>query len=253
METISLRLMRRRLSERKAGTLRLGRDRLGLRPWGGEAGAGLIVLLDSGAVVADATTTRVIETATAAGYRRLVTSALSGIESEPFLRAGFRPCQRLALLARPIQSRLPTRRTETVIRRARRRDHSSVLAVDHAAFDPFWRTDHAGLRDALRATPYRRFRVVRPGPHSGVNGYAICGRSGPIGYLQRLAVAPDQQGQGTGEALVIDGLRWMGRWGVSQAWVNTPHHNSGALRLYERLGFELVPPGLQVLELNLAP
>lgn len=51
-------------------------------------------------------------------------------------------------------------------------------------------------------------------------------------------------------ALVMDGLRWMARCGATQAWVNTPMHNTGALRLYERLGFELVPPGLQVLELS---
>ena len=48
----------------------------------------------------------------------------------------------------------------------------------------------------------------------------------------------------------MDGLRWMARCGATQAWVNTPMHNTGALRLYERLGFELVPPGLQVLELS---
>ena len=128
-----------------------------------------------------------------------------------------------------------------------------MLAVDQAAFEPFWQLDQAGLRDALRATPFRHFRVVGNDADTALAGYAISGRSGPAGYLQRLAISPHQQGQGTGAALVIDGLRWMARWGVTQAWVNTPQHNTGALRLYERLGFEQVPPGLQVLERVLEP
>ena len=126
-----------------------------------------------------------------------------------------------------------------------------MLAVDHAAFELFWHLDRAGLHDALRATPFRHFRVARHEAETGLAGYAISGRSGPAGYLQRLATSPGQQGQGVGAALVVDGLRWMARWGATQAWVNTPQHNTGALKLYERLGFEQVPPGLQVLELDL--
>ena len=196
-------------------------------------------------------TSAAIEAATGRGYNRLRTSALSGIESEPFIRAGFEPCQVLALLSRPIANGLPSANSSVAIRRARRRDQSSVLAVDHAAFELFWHLDQAGLHDALRATPFRHFRVARHEADTELAGYAISGRSGPAGYLQRLAISPCQQGQGVGAALVVDGLRWMARWGATQAWVNTPQHNTGALRLYERLGFEQVPPGLQVLELDL--
>ena len=256
-------------------TLRLGGDRLRLRPWAGEAGTGLLILLTPGTAVSDAAATAAVEAAIARGYHSLRTSALSHIESEPFLRAGFEPCQQLALLTRPIQSGLPPRNGSTAIsrfvgvrnllgglpdpngsiaiRRARRRDHPSVLAVDHDAFEPFWQLDQAGLHDALRATPFRHFRVARQNADAALTGYAISGRSGPSGYLQRLAISPSQQGQGAGAALVIEGLRWMARWGATQAWVNTPQHNTGALRLYERLGFELIPPGLQVLEQVLEP
>lgn len=240
-----------RLSGQKSVTLRLGQDRLRLRPWAGEAGTGLLILLTPGRAVSESAAAAAVESARARGYRRLRTSALSRLESEPFLRVGFHPCQQLALLSRPIQSGLPERNGSIAIRRARRRDHPSVLAVDHAAFEPFWQLDQAGLNDALRATPFRHFRVARQDADTGLTGYAISGRSGPAGYLQRLAISPNQQGQGAGAALVVDGLRWMARWGATQVWVNTPRHNTGALRLYERLGFEQIPPGLQVLELNL--
>lgn len=245
-----------RRSGQKSVTLRLGQDRLRLRPWAGEAGTGLLILLTSGRAVAESTAAAAVDTAIHRGYHRLRTSALSQVESEPFLRAGFQPRQQLVLLSRPIQARPPKDSSSQgngsiAIRRARRSDHSSVLAVDHDAFEPLWRLDQAGLNDALRATPFRHFRVARQNADAAVAGYAISGRSGPAGYLQRLAIAPSQQGQGAGAALVVDGLKWMARWGATQAWVNTPQHNAGARRLYERLGFEEVPPGLQVLELGL--
>ena len=233
-------------------TLRLGHHSLRLRPWASETEIGQLILLTSGSAVSDAAVAASIESASAQGYLRIRTSALSHIEAEPFLRAGFEPSQQLALLSRPIQSLLSKRIGGVSIRRARRRDHSSVLDVDHAAFEPFWQLDPVGLHEALRATPFRRFRVARPGPDKALAGYAISGRSGPSGYLQRLAISPRQQGQGAGTALVIDGLTWMARWGATQAWVNTPQQNTVALHLYERLGFEPVPPGLQVLELELS-
>ena len=214
-------------------------------------GTGLLILLTPGSAVSDAAVTASIESAEAQGYLRIRTSALSHIEAEPFLRAGFQLTQQLALLSRPIQPRLSERNGSIALQRARRRDRTSVLAVDHAAFEPFWQLDPVGLHEALRATPFHRFRVARKDSESALAGYAISGRSGPTGYLQRLAISPSQQGQGAGTALVIDGLLWMARWGATQAWVNTPQHNTSALRLYERLGFEPIPPGLQVLELEI--
>lgn len=251
-----------RQAARSGKILRLGGDRLRLRPWASESRIGLLIQLTSGSAVSGATVAASIESAATQGYLRIRTSALSHIEAEPFLRAGFQPCQQLALLSRPIQSgfsyrgggftiRTAHRDAGISIRRARRRDRPSVLAVDQAAFEPFWQIDRHGLLDTLRATPFRHFRVVRSDSDKALTGYAISGRSGSAGYLQRLAISPRQQGQGAGAALVIDGLRWMARWGTTQAWVNTPQHNTEAVRLYERLGFEQVPPGLQVLELGL--
>ncbi len=121
--------------------------------------------------------------------------------------------------------------------------------MDDAAFPLDWRLGRDGLADALKATPHSRFRVAREGGRPV--GYAVCGRSGREGYVQRLAVAASSRGQGLGRALTLDGLRWLKRWRASSAAVNTYVGNDGALRLYQSLGFVEVRPGLMVLTIDL--
>jgi ribosomal protein S18 acetylase RimI-like enzyme len=135
------------------------------------------------------------------------------------------------------------------VRRGRRRDQAEALDVDQAAFAPFWRLDAAGLAEALTATSAVHFQVARDA--SGVVGYSVCGRAGHRGYVQRLAVAPSHQGRGVGGALLVDGLRWLRRWGARDALVNTQEDNDRSLRLYQRSGFVLQPDGLAVLHRTL--
>jgi GNAT superfamily N-acetyltransferase len=66
-----------------------------------------------------------------------------------------------------------------------------------------------------------------------------------------LAVHPRTQGLGVGGALLLDGLRWLRRWGARDALVNTQEGNERSLRLYQRMGFVLQPDGLTVLRLAL--
>jgi GNAT superfamily N-acetyltransferase len=91
--------------------------------------------------------------------------------------------------------------------------------------------------------------VARAAP--GIVGYAVCGRAGHRGYVQRLAVAPSYQGRGVGAALLGDGLRWLRRWGARDALVNTQEDNDRSLRLYLRSGFVLQTDDLAVLHRSL--
>lgn len=135
------------------------------------------------------------------------------------------------------------------LRRAREADLEAAAPLDDSAFPLEWRLGRAGLADALKATPQSRFRLARDG---GVPvGYAICGRSGREGYVQRLAVADSARRQGLGRALTLDGLRWLKRWRATSVSVNTYVGNDGALRLYQSLGFVEVRPGLMVLTIDL--
>jgi ribosomal-protein-alanine N-acetyltransferase len=179
----------------------------------------------------------------ARGYQSVVTSALSTPECQGFLRAGFELHEELDLLTHDL-GRLPP--TPRGLRRARRRDRPAVIEVDALAFSPFWRLHEGGLEEALAATPSVRFRVARGGPEV-LAGYAIAGRGGDTGYLQRLAVHPAARGQGLGRALVVDALVWLRRRGAARAMVNTQQTNEGALSLYRACGFRLLPEGLSVL------
>jgi ribosomal protein S18 acetylase RimI-like enzyme len=193
---------------------------------------------------------RAVDDLSATGYGSAITAALAVADQQPFLQAGFEVHERLHLLVRTLDD-LPTV-PPADLRRGHHADRARVLSVDAAAFPSFWRLDGPGLVDALAATPSARFRVASdPRGAPRVVGYAVTGRAGPRGYLQRLAVHPHHQRAGLGGALVADGLRWLRRWGAKEVLVNTQEGNEPAVKLYEALGFELRPEGLAVLRLAL--
>lgn len=186
------------------------------------------------------------------GYTKVVTGALSPGEQATFRAAGFEVTEDLHLLSHDLQGLPAAAAPNELLRRSSRHDRAAVLELDQIAFEPFWRLDDEGLDEALRATPHTRFRVVAPKGDGAENtapivGYAITGRSGRRGYLQRLAVHPQIQRQGVGTLLVVDALRWLRRWRVERAMVNTQLANERALALYERLGFRREASGLSVL------
>jgi len=176
------------------------------------------------------------------GFRSVVTGALTPADSLPFVDAGFVVRERLHLLAHDLHDVPPP---PAATRRARRTDRTEVLAIDGLAFEAFWRLDDDGLDDALRATPSTRFRVA--GPDDVVQAYAIVGRAGRQGYVQRLASHPAARGRGLARALLADGLGWLRRHGTGRALVNTQEGNDAALALYRSCGFVGLPVGLCVL------
>jgi ribosomal protein S18 acetylase RimI-like enzyme len=232
----------------RVGPVSHGRLRYG--PWRGDARTACITPARYGiGPISASDVRRCVESAQAAGFRSIVTSALARRDQDPFDEAGFVLAERLHLLVHPLD-RLPAVEAPVAIRRPRRGDRDDALTVDHLAFEPFWRLDRQGLADALAATTAVRFRVARQA--EGVVGYAVTGRSEHRGYVQRLAVDPSVQGRGVGAGLLVEGLRWLRRWGARDAVVNTQEGNERSLRLYQRTGFVVQPEGLAVLRLELS-
>ena len=218
--------------------------RIRVRAWRGRGDTAECLAAPPGALVPPHLVRAALDRARDHGFAVAVTPALPPFEWSPYLESGFEIRERLHLLGHDLRELPP--RSGHRHRRATRRDAEAVLAIDHAAFQPFWRLDAAGLEEAVRATPSSRFRIARDVP-----AYALVGRAGDRGYVQRLAVDPDHQGHGVGTGLVIDGLLWLRRWRVSEALVNTQEGNERAVGLYERLGFRHRPGGLAVLQADL--
>ncbi|MGH9188160.1 MAG: GNAT family N-acetyltransferase [Acidimicrobiales bacterium] len=230
--------------------LRVGGEQLRIGAWRGDARVAYIAPL---AETRGPTAEAVRQCAAALvgrGYTEAVTAAVPPAEAAGFRAVGFTVREHLHLLAHDLLA-LPTVSAppDTRLRRAHRADRPAVLAVDGLAFPGFWRLDSEGLDEALAATPSTRFRVAVT--DGRVTGYAVTGRSGHRGFIQRLAVAPTHQNRGIGALLTADGLRWLRRRNADRVMVNTQERNQTALSLYERLGFRRQPGGLVVLHADL--
>ena len=181
--------------------------------------------------------------------------AVTPLEARSFADAGFVTTSELHLLTHDLTApgqgdRARHEASSVRLRRGTVHDIAAALRVDEAAFAPGWTMTPHGLANARSATPVTRLRVAdrrrvdrardtrqQDGPDRRVVGYALTGRAGRRGYLQRLAVDPSNHRCGIGSALVIDAIRWCRRRGVQRLVVNTQVGNEPALELYRRMGF----------------
>ena len=228
-------------------TLNVGSDRFTVGPWHEHPDVAYITVAPSAHQLTNPyAVTQCLEQLGELGYRAAVTSALRGSDAHVFEAAGFVRRERLHVLRHELGN-LPLidRTGARLLRRGRRRDRRVVLDVDERAFERFWALGSDGLDEALNATASVRFRVASD---RDVFGYAVTGRSGEVGYLQRLAVDPVRSGGGIGTALVLDALHWLRARHGRFMLVNTQESNAAALRLYLRLGFNMVDEHLTVLQ-----
>lgn len=151
----------------------------------------------------------------------------------PWVEAGYRPAEALEVFSRDLTEDIPEADRPTRV--VRHPDWRSIEDLDRPAFEPRWRLDVDGLRDAFAATPVAA--VIVTGDPEPV-GFAIVGQGAIAGYLQRIAVVPGRQGEGFGRALVRASLRWAKRRGARHMLLNTLPGNSAAAKLYLDEGFE---------------
>jgi len=232
-----------------------------LGTWPHEPDIGHLVLTDHETIPGDEEVARWIEKARGRGFRRLRTGALFPASTAAFVSTGFLEIDSLLLLQLDLADRtvpshgpVPSRRRPGIGgRRPTRRLTAAKLteaaALDELAFGRRWSNDTTSL-DAIReATPSHRSRMVVEGRN--LRGFAINGRAGARGYVQRLAVDPASRRQGIGRVLVADALGWMRRHDVDTVLVNTSSDNAAAVALYESFGFRRREGELKVLELSL--
>lgn len=225
-----------------------GRVRARVRTWPGEPRTAHLVLADHTMVVSPVTLHDWLARLAQYGYTLMRTGALSPDAARAFTDQGFAPIQELALLRRELSRRDTFDVLSHQLRPLRSsRALAAAARIDHAAFETPWHLDENGITEALDATPHSRIRLA-VNANDDPAGYLITGRNGAVGFIQRLAVDPEHEGQGVASSLMCDSLTWLARRGVSEVLVNTHFDNSRALRLYARFGFVLVDEQLTVLE-----
>lgn len=180
------------------------------------------------------------------------TPAITHAEATGYAECGFEIISVLRLLTHDLERLRELPRARGATERTRLSRIGSCVDVDRRAFGAEQSFDRLDLLAALDATSRSRLRVVRMPGHAATRadlaGFAITGRAGPRGYLQRVAVDPALAGRGLGTALVVDALRWCRARGVSKVVVNTGTDNQRALALYRRLGFIDTPLDLLLME-----
>ena len=219
-----------------------------VRPWAFEPNVAHLVLYNQSRLPTPSDILGWISELRTVGFDTIRTGALGVQAGARFERLGFESIQSLVLLEHTsinaVDLSLPEPPVSTV--RLSSGDDNAASLVDVAAFGAGWCIDRVGLGDVRSATPRHRARAVRIDDQ--MVAYAISGRDGRNGYIQRLAVSPAHQHHGHGLVLVVDSLRWMARWRVQRALVNTHIGNDAALGLYHRLGFTDLSDRLHVYE-----
>jgi ribosomal protein S18 acetylase RimI-like enzyme len=219
-----------------------------VRPWAFEQNVAHLVVYNQSRLPTPSEIDGWIAELRNAGYDTIRTGALGVQAGARFERLGFESVQSLVLLEHTAINSVtmpPAKGSATPVRLAID-DDGEASKVDVAAFGPGWCIDRVGIGDVRSATPRHRARAILA--EGTLVAYAISGRDGRNGYIQRLAVSPAHQQRGYGSALVGDSLRWMARWRVHRALVNTHIGNEAALALYHRLGFVDLGDRLHVYE-----
>lgn len=225
-------------------TLRAGGVVARVRPWAFEPNVAHLVLYNQSRLPTPSDIIGWIRDLRLAGYDTVRTGALGVLAGARFERLGFEALQSLVLLEHTSVGSVATPGGDTV--RLPAEHDEAASRIDVAAFGAGWGIDRIGIGDVRAATPRHRARGIRHGTE--LVAYSISGRDGRNGYIQRLAVSPSHQQQGHGAALVGDALRWMARWRVQRALVNTHVGNEAALNLYHRFGFTDLGDRLHVYE-----
>lgn len=69
-----------------------------------------------------------------------------------------------------------------------------------------------------------------------------------LGSIQNIGITPAHRGRGLGSALIHKALTGFRQAGLSRAWLEVTAKNTGAIRLYERLGFRKVKTVYKAVE-----
>ena len=166
---------------------------------------------------------------------KIVSVSISDWFETLLVKNQFKICQHIVVLAWQ-QPGLRERKINKnlVIKTMTEEDLEEVSFVDQSAFKPLWQHSLENLKNAFQATAYSSIAVL----DGEIVGYQISSASLYNTHLARLAVNPECQRQGIGQALVMDLIQWSMKSGIFLVTVNTQQDNKASLSLYHKMGFQ---------------
>jgi ribosomal protein S18 acetylase RimI-like enzyme len=122
-----------------------------------------------------------------------------------------------------------------------REDHAlllQLLALDNEAFPWLWRNS---LEEFWEYLDSPGVQVLAISDRDQIVAYIGITEFEGWGHIDRVAVQPERQGEGFGQAAVALGLDALRRGGSRRVGLSTQRSNVRSQRLYERLGFQRTP------------
>jgi ribosomal-protein-alanine N-acetyltransferase len=160
---------------------------------------------------------------------------------QPFLALGFEPVEDIVYY-RKADSRVPRPRSRLTLRPLRFADVPELVELEQRVFPwLWWYGDDEWyfinlLADVETNLAYLDDRLV---------GYETHTVRGDQGHLDRLGVAPEVQGQGFGEELLLLATRRIAQLGGKEVGLSTQRDNIRARHLYEKYGFRTTTRSLR--------
>jgi ribosomal protein S18 acetylase RimI-like enzyme len=158
---------------------------------------------------------------------------------------GFHEEDRVVSYVRPNHGPLPALPHVANLRAARPDQTETVLALNAAAFGPFWRYDQRTVLFWVMTAD----RVMLAEQGGRALGFALTTLNTTDGYAQliRVATHPASRRQGIGRQLVADAIHYAADVGAAGVSLNTQDSNTASQRLYEALGFRPTSGALSVM------
>lgn len=222
-----------------------------LRPWPNRPEIAHLVFNDQRVVPTIDDCEHIVATARASGAHAVRTSAMFPDAARVAAAFGFVTIDELVLLRLVLDPHHHLPPPTAQVRPMRPWHTGQVVRIDREAFGDEWANTAASLKEIRHATPDSKASLItrdrRP------VGFAITGRGGEFGYLQRLAVSRSHQRQGVARNLVSDALEWVRQpTAATTVLVNTGVTNRAALELYHSFGFGPTGELLTIAEFMIA-
>ena len=137
--------------------------------------------------------------------------------------------------AQPDPSLMPA---DTAIRLYRESDRAQVVQLWKTNFpdDPHWNEPDMVIDTKLQSSPGAFFVFEHAGQ---VTGTVITGFDGVRGWIHKLSVSPEFQGQGFARRLMLAAEHYLALQKCPKVNLQVRDTNSAVIRFYERLGYQV--------------